>query len=504
MNVVIRADASLHIGSGHIMRCLVLAEALKEQGHTVSFASRPQQGDLVYFVRTKGFKVYELVPPHSWQTPVSNTDYAAWLQVTWQDDAKDLIGKVDHVDLLIVDHYGLNDNWELFVKNRLLCKVFAIDDLVRKHQADLILDQTLLRDPLEYKEINPNSIVLAGCDFALIKQNFAVSRVKALENMVLPSSINVLVSMGGVDQPNATLQALKALSQKIGKKPSVTVLLSQQAPHYQSVKKYSIQHSSWVNHIDFVENMAELMLEHHVAIGAPGGTSWERACLGIPSIIIPLAENQKTISNNLAQVGAANRVSIADISSKLLTAYETMISEWSVMRKANLSLCDGLGGLRVAHCVDNIESNATNLVTLRRATNDDIELVFDWQCLPETRKYALTSEIPTWGDHQKWMNTKLKSHSDFFYIIESLFNNSVGVLRLDRLSTGKYVLSIFIDPEYFGKGIAKETLAVVDIIHPNITIQATVLEENIASQRLFAAAQYQRLTVDTFIRPPIC
>jgi len=505
MNVVIRTDASRHIGSGHVMRCLVLAEVLKEQGHTVSFASRPQQGDLVEFVRNKGFKVYELVTPHYWQIPLNSADYAAWLQVTWQEDAKSLIEQVDNVDLLIVDHYGLNANWELFVKDKLLCKVFAIDDLVRKHQADLILDQTLLRDPLEYKEINPNSIVLAGCDFALIKQNFTASRVKALESAVLPSNVNVLISMGGVDQPNATLQTLQALSQKTGKKPSVTVLLSAKAPHYPSVKNFSLQHSSWVNHIDFVENMAELMLTHQVAIGAPGGTSWERACLGMPSIIIPLAENQKTISNNLVQVGAAIRVNIADINSDLLPAYQSMVSEWPVMRMANLSLCDGLGLLRVTQCVNNLCSNASNLMTLRRANKSDIKQVFEWQILPETRKYALTPERPTWEGHQKWMNTKLQSISDCFYIIESLLNNkSIGVLRLDKLSAGKYVLSIFIDPQYFGQGFAKEALAYVDRIHPDITIQATVLEENIASQRLFTAAHYQRLTVDTFIRPPIC
>jgi UDP-2,4-diacetamido-2,4,6-trideoxy-beta-L-altropyranose hydrolase len=504
MNVIVRTDASRHIGSGHVMRCLVLAEALQEQGHTVSFASRPQQGDLVEFVRNKGFKVYELVPPHFWQTPVNSADYTAWLQVTWQEDAKSLVEQVDNVDLLIVDHYGLNSDWELLVKNELRCKVFAIDDLVRKHQADLILDQTLLRDPLQYKEISPNSIVLVGCDFALIKKNFTASRVKALKSTELPSNVNVLVSMGGVDQPNATLQTLQALSKMAGKKPYVTVLLSEKAPHYQVVKKFSLQHSSWVNHIDFVENMAELMLAHHVAIGAPGGTSWERACLGMPSIIIPLADNQKTISNNLVQLGAAIRVSIADISSDLLPAYQTMISEWSVMRKANLSLCDGLGLLRVTQCVINLCSNASKLMTLRRASKTDIQQVFDWQLLPETRKYALTPDLPTWDVHQKWMNTKLQSTSDYFYIIESLLNNdSQGVLRLDMLSVGNYVLSIFIDPQYFGQGIAKETLAYVDIIHPNISIQATVLEENIPSQRLFTAAHYQRLTVDTFIRPPI-
>jgi UDP-2,4-diacetamido-2,4,6-trideoxy-beta-L-altropyranose hydrolase len=504
MKVVIRTDASILIGSGHIMRCLVLAEALKEQGDMVSFASRPQKGDLIEFVRKKGFKVYELVTPTHWQTPRNSADYAAWLQVPWQKDVESLIQQVDNIDLLIVDHYGLNADWELFAKNKLKCKLFAIDDLVRKHRSDLILDQTLLRNPSEYKAINPNSVILAGCDFTLLKHNFITYREKALETTMSSSGVNVLISMGGVDQPNATLQVLQALAKIPGKKPLVTVLLSAKAPNYQSVKIFSLQHSSWVDHVDFVENMAELMLSHHVAIGAPGGASWERAYLGIPSVIIPLADNQQTISANLVQVGAAISVNIANISSDLLPAYQTMINEWSSMRIANLSICDGLGIFRVTQSINALCSNASNLMTLRCANKSDIEQVFDLQLLPETRKYALTPELPTWEGHQKWMNTKLKSISDYFYIIETLLNNkSIGVLRLDKLSANKYILSIFIDPQYFGQGFAKQALAYVDRMHPNITIQATVSEENIASQRLFSAAHYQRLTVDTFIRSPI-
>jgi len=505
MNVVIRADASIHIGSGHIMRCLVLADALSEQGDTVTFASRPQQGDLIAFVRSRGFKVNELVVPAHWEIPQSSADYAAWLQVSWEEDAESLIQNINNVDLLIVDHYGLNADWESFVKNKFLCKVVAIDDLVREHQADLILDQTLLRKPLEYKEKNANSTVLAGCDFALIKQNFTIYRKQVLDSNVLPSKINILLSMGGIDQPNATLQTLQVLSKTPKNMLFVTVLLSTKAPNYQSVKDFSLQHSSWVRHIDFVENMAELMLEHQVAIGAPGGTSWERACLGIPSIIIPLADNQKTISHHLVQVGAAIRVNLADISSSLLPAYQTMLSKWSHMRVANLSICDGLGLLRVTQSIKNLCNNDSNSITLRRATKCDIKSVFDWQVLPETRQYALTPELPTWEGHQKWMFTKLQSITDYFYIIESLLNNtSIGVVRLDKLFVDKYVISIFINPLYFGKGIAKEALTYIDRIHPDITIQATVLEENIASQRLFTAARYQQLTVDTFVRPPVC
>ena len=202
MKVVIRADASIHIGSGHIMRCLVLAYALKEQGHQVSFASRPQQGDLINFVQAKGFTVNKLVTPKYWQTPKYGADYASWLQVPWLDDAQSLFDNINSLELLIVDHYALNNEWESLVKMHYSCKIVAIDDLVRQHQADIIIDQTLLRQADEYKLPNPNSIVLTGTDYALLNPLFVVYRKELLtRHKVLSKPTKVLITMGGIDLP---------------------------------------------------------------------------------------------------------------------------------------------------------------------------------------------------------------------------------------------------------------------------------------------------------------
>lgn len=349
MNVVIRADASIHIGSGHIMRCLVLAHALKELGHTISFSSRPQQGDLIDFVRKRGFKVHELGTPVYWQTPVDSSDYVAWLQVPWQEDAVSLIKQIDDVDLLIVDHYSLNADWELLVKNSLSCKVFVIDDLVRKHHADLILDQTLLRDSKEYEDINPNSNVLTGCDFALLNPLFLDYRNEILkQNKALSRPIKILVTMGGIDQPNATLRVLSALSAvKSNSRISVTVLLGPKAPHYFQVREFSLKHLEWITHIDFVDNMAELMSNSCIAIGAPGSTSWERACLGIPSVVIPLAENQTCIASNLEAVNAVIKVELPEFDDTFLYAYESILNNWQSYHETNLAICDGRGSDRV-------------------------------------------------------------------------------------------------------------------------------------------------------------
>ena len=503
MNIVIRSDASLHIGSGHIMRCLVLAKSLTIHGHQVSFASRPQQGDLISFIESKNFKVYRLNQPEKWLTPQDTSDYQAWLQVSWQDDAQSFIQQVDKVNLVIVDHYGIDAQWEHNIKDHFKCNLMAIDDLTRQHQADIILDQTLLRSPQEYKHLNPNSTVLAGSDFALINPHFFYLRNKLLHSKISIVQPRILVSMGGVDQPNATLKILKALS-LLKDNAKVTVLLSPRAPHYKQVSEYCERHKDWLQHIDFTEKMAALMAEHHFAIGAPGTTSWERACLGIPSIIIPLAENQKTISKQLTKVGAAIKLELKEIKTSLRSSYQHLKKQYEEMHLNNLSICDGLGLQRVVQCINDCDAKQGNAIILRPANELDIKQVYEWQLLPQTRQYALIKELPTWCEHKKWMGKKLTQKMHFFYIIESLLNkDSIGVVRLDKNEDEVYTLSIFIDPHYFRQGFAKKALNYVNLLHPDITIQATVLEDNKASQHLFTSVNYSRVSPTRFIRYPL-
>ena len=518
MNIVIRTDASVHIGSGHVMRCLVLAQGLTTQGHRVSFACRPQTGDLVAFIENKGFCVYKLAQPKTELVPTTNADYVAWLQVPWQQDAHNLLTLVAAVDLVIVDHYALNANWQQRIQQVLHCKVMVIDDLVRSHHADLILDQTLLRSSDEYQSqpqpqpqpSHDETKVLTGCEFALLNPQFSDYRQQLLADDKLPIMPKLLLSMGGIDQPNATLSVLMALAvEPVLTRPLVTVLLGPRAPHYQQVQAFCLQHSEWVTQLDFVDNMAELMVQHQVAIGAPGTTSWERACLGLPSIIIPLAENQQTISRNLVAVDAAYKVEIDDIAQLLMLTYQRLLQNWSALRKNNLKLCDGLGLNRVLQAITHLDKTETLL--LRRAALADIKPVYDWQCHPATRQFALNKQVPSWSEHQTWMINKIGQSEDYFYIITLLYATdnkqyrsrcNVGVVRLDRIGAGEYLLSIFIDPNYYGQGLAKRALAYLDELHPYFTIHAKVLMANTVSQQLFTQSRFQRLTVETFIRYP--
>jgi UDP-2,4-diacetamido-2,4,6-trideoxy-beta-L-altropyranose hydrolase len=349
MKVVFRADASTHIGSGHVIRCVVLAKLLLAKGHDVVFATRPQEGDFVAYLNNEGVQVVELNQLDTLVIPKYDTDYATWLQVTWQDDAKDLLEKVTVADLIVVDHYGLNKEWELKISNSLDAKILAIDDLVREHFADLILDQTFARDPLDY--INNNCLILAGSEYSLLGPDFQMLRASQSYCEKPQVEYKILVSMGAIDKPNITLKVLEKLQYIINIDFKVTVLLSERSPSYKSVKTFCSDRKD-MEHIDFSTNMAQLMIEHHIAIGAPGSTSWERACLGLPSIIIPIAENQLDIARNIANSGAAILIEINSIDTDLESALSELIINWSEYHEASLKLTDGLGGKRVVNRIE--------------------------------------------------------------------------------------------------------------------------------------------------------
>ena len=315
---------------------------------------------MIEFLQTQKQTVQVLPELTSFITPQITNDYTAWLQVPWTQDAFDtaqLFNKSkSNVDLVIVDHYSLGIDWERQIKSKLDCQLFAIDDLVREHAADLILDQTLLRKSCEYRHANQDTNILAGCDYALIKPDFVTLREDALKKKINMQTPRLLLTMGAIDQFNVTLKVLNVFATQATEQANVTVLLSRNAPHYEDITAFCHQHE-WITHIDFVDDMPSFMHKHDFAVGAPGSTTWERTCLGIPSILIPLAENQQVICQNMLAADAAIALTIDDISSHFVAAYKQLISKAVHYQAQNLTLCDGLGLNRTLLAVEKLSKN---------------------------------------------------------------------------------------------------------------------------------------------------
>jgi UDP-2,4-diacetamido-2,4,6-trideoxy-beta-L-altropyranose hydrolase len=329
MRIAFRADASSQIGTGHVMRCLTLADALRAQGAGCYFISREHTGHLLEVISQRGFCVTALpagLPPPS-NTFVSSdraeeSVHTSWLGCDWQADAQQTrtILATLQPDWLVVDHYALDQRWEIALQPHYQ-KLLVIDDLAdRPHRCDLLLDQNLGRQPQDYAGLVPAQCqVLTGPQYALLRPEFPALRPYSLQRRERPTLKHLFISMGGVDLPNATgqvLQALKACA--LPQDCRISVVMGQQAPWLQQVRKQA-QDMPWPTDVMVnITDMAQRMADSDLAIGAAGSTSWERCCLGLPTLMVVLADNQWPGARALQAVQAANLIGgVGEISTQL-------------------------------------------------------------------------------------------------------------------------------------------------------------------------------------------
>ncbi len=318
MNILFRTDASLDIGTGHVMRCLTLAEALRERGALCRFVCRVHPGNLIELIRQRGFEVFALPLDSNWAgTDKVNPSHAAWLGADWATDAEQTkVGAGETAaDWLIVDHYALDARWE-----RALCtacyRLMAIDDLAdRPHNCDVLLDQNLGRRAEDYGHLVPDGCtIMAGPQYALLRPEFAALRPYSLARRAAPRLNRLLITMGGVDKEDATGEVLGALRAcPLPADCQISVVMGPHAPWLARVREKAAAMPWPTDVLVNVRNMARLMADSDLAIGAAGSTSWERCCLGVPSIIVVLAANQQPIANGLEAASAAKAVQLTTL-----------------------------------------------------------------------------------------------------------------------------------------------------------------------------------------------
>ena len=358
MHIAIRADASNIIGSGHVMRCLTLADAFVKQNAQVTFITRRHTGHLSELIKKKGYQVIELC--HT--TSVINVDNdKSWLGCSQRVDARECIDAIYNltlsgpsIDWLIVDHYSIDQQWHRLLKP--YCdKLMVIDDLAnRQYYCDLLLDQTLNREKNDYKTcVNESCLLLLGQPYMLLRDEFIINRESALRKRKGITAenrpTNILVSIGGTDIHNISQQVLAALLiiKKQYSHLTTTAVQSSKSPHLSSIKHIISVHDWLTLEVDCL-HMSSLMLEADIAIGASGSSAWERCCLGLPTMTIVTAENQLTIDNNLADAGAVinlgwfKTVSTLSIASTLDDMIENLYSYHQLVAKC-FNSCDGLG-----------------------------------------------------------------------------------------------------------------------------------------------------------------
>lgn len=309
LQVAFRTDASIEIGAGHVMRCLTLAVALKDRGADCRFICREHSGNLLALIRQSGFEAYSL-DCHPERRAAEDEPYAAWLGSSWETDAdatSSILAALGQQDWLVVDHYALDARWE--TRLRPYCKkLLVIDDLAnRQHVGDILLDQTFGRTGDSYSGLtNPECELRCGTEHVLLRPEFEEWRERSIARRQTPDLRRILVNLGGIDKDNLTHEILIALDRWFGPDAGieVCVVLGESSPWIANLRELGKALRLQIQVLVGVRNMAELLAGSDLAIGAAGTSSWERCCLGVPSLILVLADNQRAIAALLAEVNA--------------------------------------------------------------------------------------------------------------------------------------------------------------------------------------------------------
>ncbi|WP_161631540.1 UDP-2,4-diacetamido-2,4,6-trideoxy-beta-L-altropyranose hydrolase [Rhodoferax saidenbachensis] len=486
--MVFRTDGGSQVGSGHVMRCLTLAQSLKARGADVLFICREQPGHLGYLITERGFAVQLLAPVPGLATG------------NWVDDARETraaleVGLGRKANWLIVDHYLLDRRWEGELRAS-ADRLMVIDDLCnRPHDCDLLLDQNLVADMHErYADKLPASCrQLIGPTYALLHPDYA--RLHAHVAPRRGAVRRTLVFFGGADSANLTERALDAFLALGRPDIEVDIVIGASSRHGDAVRQKAEAHAHIRVHAG-LPSLATLMSRADLAIGAGGSTHWERLCLGLPCLVVTLADNQRPISEELHRLGLIQLLGHHDeVDQSMITgALDRLIrqglpQEWSLRCMA---LVDGRGVSRV---VTALTLMPETVMQARLATLEDEKLLLEWANDPTTRSNAFSSApIPADG-HARWLRQKLGDLASVrLYIVETADGVALGQVRFECGDIG-WEIDYSIAPEFRGYGLGRRLLNTalmrLRADAPGASVFGQVKVDNVPSRKVFESLGFQ-------------
>lgn len=498
MRVAFRLDASQQIGIGHVMRCLTLADALRKRGAHVRFVSRQMMDHLQQLLE----RTHEFVrlPDRRRDEASDDLAHAHWLATDQATDASDTVDALDGQlwDWVVVDHYALDARWERAVRG-VARHLLVIDDLAdRTHDCDLLLDQNFYVDQQNRYagKTADHCGLLLGPRYALLREEFR--RYRPQGESRVGAVARVLVCFGGVDADNYTAMAIEALASLPAPRPAVDVVIGAGHCDRAGIESACRMHG-FVPHVQS-SRMAELMAAADLAVGAGGSTTWERCCLGLPSVVFAMADNQQQLVRDGSAAGIIYApdmpppgVASDDASSRagFLARHLRALMENSGLRQAisrrGMEFVDGGGVDRVIRrmgCVD---------VEVRKARAEDSGDLFEWRNHPSIRAVSGRGESIDWATHQQWLAAVL-ADPDRQLLIGLRRGMPVGVVRFD-IEDGEAEVSIYLVPSVQPVGTGSMLLGEAErwLVAARADVRscrAHVLGHNVVSHRLFVGAGY--------------
>jgi UDP-2,4-diacetamido-2,4,6-trideoxy-beta-L-altropyranose hydrolase len=464
------------------MRCLALAQAWQDAGGHVVFAMAESTPAIDQLLRSEGMEIVQFkVSPNTVQDARDVSALACDREATW----------------VVVDGYRFDSKYQHNLKSAAL-KVLFVDDLgqCEHYSADLVLNQNVHAIASMYADREAHTRLLLGPRFAMLRRDFKPWRKWQRE--ITPNGCKVLVTMGGSDPDNVTAVVLEALRDVKIDGLEIVAVLGGSNPHTAFPEKFANQ-SLPIRLLRNASNMPQLMAWADVALSAAGSTCGEMCLLGLPAILIDLAENQRPVARELGRqsvaihLGSSKEVTVPKIAGhvqSLLLSTELRVS----LARRSRQLVDGRGTERVMSAIHE------GGLRLRRVRKADCRQLWEWANDPEVRPVSFATEPISWERHLQWFNSKLCDPNSVLYLVVDAADIPTGQVRyqIDKL---RAEVSISIAPQFRGKGYGQIVLemATEDLFRTTAAMQidAFVKPNNTASLRLFARAGYARVGVET-------
>jgi hypothetical protein len=489
LRIAFRTDANQQIGTGHFMRCLTLADEICRSAADICFVSRALPMHLQQMLSERGFHCIAL-PESEVTLETDELPHASWLKNSQAKDAEQTMAALGAGtwNWLVVDHYALDHRFEKPL--RAVCQhVMVIDDLAdRVHDCDVLLDQNFHQgQALRYLDKVPaHCRLLLGPSFALLRPEFKAMRDKV---QVRTGKVNnILVFFGGVDADNLTGQVIELLiSLNLG--VQINVVIGQQHPQKEKIQQLCVQHS-YNCHVQ-TNQMASLMAEADLAIGTGGTAVWERCSMGLPSLCLLSAENQRQQLQDLQSAGLVNAPTCQENAMTFLTSYlkckGTSFNSRQLQSQCMMALVDGRGAGKV------VNKLKAQVVQMRVADAKDAQAIFEWRNHPSVRNHSANTQEINWGKHCEWFKQRLSDNSGSILIGE-VNRQALGVVRFD-IFNHEAMVSIFLVPDSGLKGwgscLLEQAESWLRQHHPEVVkLHAQVLPNNEPSKKLFDKLNY--------------
>lgn len=483
-HLVIGAECGIQIGTGHVMRCLALAQSWKRSGGSVTFLLPEGSSAIEQRIRSEGF-LLEALAPGQFADAVVNRMLHSKPRVA------------------VLDGYNFGSREQSTLSKAGLA-VLTLDDYghATEYPVRWMLNQSAGARPEMYARRADNARLLLGPAYALLREEFLPWL--GWKRSIPEKAGKILVTIGGSDPDNLSLQILESLV-VLGRADLKGVLaVGSSNPHLQALQSATERLTAPVRIVHNALDMPGLMAWADVAISGAGGTSYELCYMGLPSLLFVIAENQRSGADRLSELSVVahagtargfNQEKFVEQLRRLIDSYE---QRHALSNRAR-ALVDGLGADRVRAALLDRE------LTLRPIRETDCKLLFSWATDPAARNASFHSAPILWEDHEKWLAHKLRDPDSVIYVGETCTGEPVGQVRF-HLDGERATLSVVVAPKFRGAGWGKELIAfsirTLARTHSTRRVNAFVKPDNQPSIRLFESSGFRRSGEDQVAGQP--